>query len=207
MRTRRNRKGGEGFFDKYNPFKPKPTTSPTNATLPTDATSKDAKTQLVNELTPEEIDEINKLQQEELTSWSKDKESVINADMEKIRKLDGKIRKYIIAGIGNYNVAQRTLDKINVNLTREEKSKYPCGSITCKQRGRKIKNALVELSNIDEHALGEIGLSGVMESLGNYWTGNKNNATRPETQPPVASEPAMGGTRRRSTRRRGNRRR
>ena len=206
MRTRRNRRGGEGFFDKFNPFKPKPTlpATSTDATLPTD-TSKDSKTPTVNELTPEEIDEINKQQQEEVQHWSKDKENAINADMEKIRKLDGKIRKYIIAGIGNYNVAQRTLDKMNVNLTREEKSKYPCGSVTCKQRGRKIKNALVELSNIDEHALGEIGLTGVMQSLGNYWIGNKNNATRPETQQD-APQPAMGGTRRRS-RRRGNRRR
>lgn len=147
--------------------------------------------QMVNELTAQELEEIKKQQTEELTTWSQDKENLIKADMEKLRKLDGKIRKAIMAGVAGYNIAQRRLDNINPNLTREEKSKYPCGSITCKQRGKKIKNALLEIAKIDEHALGEIGVAGTFESAGNYLLGNKNNDLKPGLQM------TQGGTRRR----------
>jgi len=145
----------------------------------------------VNELNAQELEEINKQQKEELTSWSKDKENLIKADMEKLRKLDGKIRKAIMTGIAGYNVTQRRLDNINPKLAREEKSKYPCGSVTCKQRGKKIKNALLEISKIDEHALGEIGVVGTFKSANNYLVGNRNNELKP--QPPMV----QGGTRRR----------
>lgn len=43
--------------------------------------------------------------------------------MEKLRELDGKVRKAILAGIAGYNVAQRRLDNLNPFLAREEKSK------------------------------------------------------------------------------------
>ena len=145
---------------------------------------------LINELTPQELEEINSQQGIEVGIWDKRKDKVIREQMEKLRKLDGKARKAILTGIAMYNVAQRRLDNLNVFLAREEKSKYPCGSVTCKQRGKKIKNALIYLSNFDEHALGEIGVLGQFESLGNYFIGNKNREERP---PPL---PRQGGSRR-----------
>ncbi len=145
--------------------------------------------ELVNELTPQELDEINKQQAEEVRDWNENKDRLIKDDMEKLRRLDGKVRKAIMAGIAGYNVAQRRLDNINPYLTRETKSKYPCGSVTCKQRGKKIKNALIELSKFDEHALGEIGVGGTIVSSANYFIGNRNNEVRPQPQP-------QGGSRR-----------
>ena len=52
--------------------------------------------------------------------------------------------------------------------------------VTCKQRGKKIKNALLEISKIDEHALGEIGVVGTFESANNYLVGNRNNELKPQ---------------------------
>jgi len=146
---------------------------------------------LVNELTPQELEEINKQQAEEVNTWNKEKDKNIKADMEKLRKLDGKIRKSILNGIIGYNVAQRRLDNLNPFLTREEKSKYPCGSVTCKKRGKKIKNALLELSKFDEHSLGEIGLGGFAVSAANYLVGNRNHEVRPQPQ-----STSQGGSRR-----------
>ena len=139
--------------------------------------------ELVNELTPQELEAIKKQQREEVYTWNKDKDIAIKNQMEKLRKLDGKVRKAILTGIAGYNVAQRRLDNVNPYLAREEKSKYPCGSVTCKQRGKKIKNALIYLSKFDEHALGEIGVLGQFASLGNYFIGNKNREERPQPKP------------------------
>ena len=144
---------------------------------------------LVNELTPQELEAIDVQQKEEVKTWTDEKEKPIKADMEKLRKLDGKARKAILNGIVGYNVAQRRLDNINPFLTRESKSKYPCGSVTCKKRGKKIKNALIELSKFDEHSLGEIGVGGFMVSTGNYLIGNRNHEVRPQAQ-------SQGGSRR-----------
>lgn len=149
----------------------------------------------VNQLTPQELDEINKQQMAEISYWDVAKDKRIKDDMEKLRKLDGKIRKAILTGVAGYNVAQRRLDNLNPYLTREAKSKYPCGSVTCKQRGKKIKNALLELSKFDEHALGEIGVLGQFESVGNYVIGNKNREERPQPKP-------QGGTPRKRKKRR-----
>jgi len=144
---------------------------------------------LVNELTPQELEAINEQQAVEVNTWDKEKDKNIKADMEKLRKLDGKVRKSILNGIIGYNVAQRRFDNLNPLLTREEKSKYPCGSVTCKKRGKKIKNALIELSKFDEHSLGEIGVGGFMVSTGNYFIGNRNHEVRPQAQ-------SQGGSRR-----------
>lgn len=145
--------------------------------------------ELVNELTPQELDEIKKQQEEDVSYWDKDKDKLIKDDIEKLRKLDGKVRKAIMAGIAGYNVAQRRLDNLNPFLTRETKSKYPCGSVTCKQRGKKIKNALIDLSKFPPEALGDFGVIGTAVSTFNYAVGNRNNAVRPQPQP-------QGGSRR-----------
>ena len=62
--------------------------------------------------------------------------------IDEIAKLDGKAIKGLIDGITTYNFTQRQFDKANPFLTRRLKSKYPCGTITCKQRGLKIQKAL-----------------------------------------------------------------
>ena len=114
-------------------------------------------------------------------------------EIDTLSKLNGKIRKALSASIGAYNVAQRRMDNLNPYLSRETKSNYPCGSITCKQRGRKIKNALVDLSQFSEEALGSIGVGTFVKSAANYLVGNNDQSRLREQQvpstPPPPTEP------------------
>ena len=89
--------------------------------------------------------------------------------IDEIAKLDGKAIKGLIDGITTYNFTQRQFDKANPFLTRRLKSKYPCGTITCKQRGLKIQKALKELLyEYPPEVLGEIGLTTRRESYKDY---------------------------------------
>jgi hypothetical protein len=92
---------------------------------------------------------------------------MINNAIYNLRNVPGKIRKAIVAAIGAYNVTQRRFDNLDPYLKRGVKSGYPCGTFTCKQRGKKIKKALVELSQVDEHALGNLGVGGVAVATAN----------------------------------------
>jgi len=65
--------------------------------------------------------------------------------IDELSRLDGKAIKGLVDGITSYNFTQRQMNKGDPFLTRREKSKYPCGTITCKTRGLKIQKALREL--------------------------------------------------------------
>jgi hypothetical protein len=110
-------------------------------------------------------------------------------EIDTLSKLNGKIRKSLSASIGAYNVAQRRLDNLNPYLSRETKSNYPCGSITCKQRGRNIKNALIDLSQFSEEALGSIGVGTFIKSAANYLVGNNDQTRRKEQVQPENPTP------------------
>jgi hypothetical protein len=91
--------------------------------------------------------------------------------IDEISRLDGKAIKGLIDGITTYNFVQRQFDKGNPLLTRRLKSKYPCGTITCKQRGLKIQKALKELLyEYPPEVLGEIGLTTRRKSYSDYLT-------------------------------------
>ena len=79
-----------------------------------------------------------------------------NKEMWKLSSLNGTSAKFIVTAITQHNMFQRRLDYSRGT----KKSKYNCGSITCKQRGQKIKNALKSLLTINNEALGNIGLIG-----------------------------------------------
>jgi len=87
--------------------------------------------------------------------------------IDELSRLDGSAIKQLISGITSYNIVQRKMDQANPLLTRREKSKYPCGTITCKTRGLKIQKALKELLyEFPPEALGEIGLVSKLSSYG-----------------------------------------
>jgi len=125
-----------------------------------------------NVLTQQELDAIKRELQEEISQTTilntnpvsynvKDPAKLqrIQNSIKLLGNVPGKIRKNIVSAISAYNVTQRRYDNFNPLLKREPQSGYPCGTLTCKQRGKKIKKALLELSQIDEHALGSIGVS------------------------------------------------
>ena len=124
-----------------------------------------------NILTPQELDAINREFQKELSETTRlntnpvsynvtdpAKLQMIKNSIVKLKNVPGKIRKNLVSAISAYNVTQRRYDNFDPLLKRGQQSGYPCGTITCKQRGKKIKKALLELSQIDEHALGSIGV-------------------------------------------------
>ena len=129
------------------------------------------------ELTPEENKELLYKVNDEIRqdadnlvtpnpNYLKDEYYKFNDEISEINNQPGKIRKGIVSAISGYNVADRMLNK----LTNKTKSKYPCGSITCKVRGRKIKKALLDMyTNYSEEALGSIGVSDALTSVGTYW--------------------------------------
>jgi hypothetical protein len=99
--------------------------------------------------------------------------------IDEIAKLDGKAIKGLIDGITTYNFIQRQGDKANPFLTRRLKSKYPCGTITCKQRGLKIQKALKELLyEYPPEVLGEIGLTTRRKSYVDYLTPFKSRTEK-----------------------------
>jgi len=91
--------------------------------------------------------------------------------IDEVSRLDGKAIKGLIDGITTYNFTQRQFDKANPFLTRRLKSRYSCGTITCKQRGLKIQKALKELLyEYPPEVLGEIGLTTRRKSYSDYLT-------------------------------------
>ena len=139
---------------------------------------------LVNQLTPLEKNQIHQLQMDEENNTIRDPQynQRIKDDMNKIRKRPNEIGKALVGAIGEYNVFRRRADNItlkNTSLFNSKKSGYPCGTETCKTRGKLIQNELKYLANLDIHALGEIGVLGNVASLGNYLVGNKMTEYRP----------------------------
>jgi hypothetical protein len=73
------------------------------------------------------------------------------------------------ASISGYNVYKRQRDHLNPYLTRTQKSKYPCGSITCKERGQEIKDALYKFASYSPESLGRMGMK-AFASNATDWT-------------------------------------
>jgi hypothetical protein len=77
---------------------------------------------------------------------------------ERLRNVEGKMRKDILAAIALYNKADIVKDMLTGRKTFKN-SDYKCGTIQCKTRGIKIKNALLQIAAMPASVLGsfEIG--------------------------------------------------
>jgi hypothetical protein len=153
---------------------------------------------LVNQLTPLEKSAIHQQQMDEENNTIRDPQykQKIEDSMNKIRKRPNEIGKALVGAIGEYNVFRRRADNLtlrNTSLFNSKKSGYPCGTETCKTRGKLIQNELKYLANLDIHALGEMGVLGNVASLGNYLIGNKVKEYRPDVSV------SKGGSKKRKT--------
>ena len=110
-----------------------------------------------------EVNEINREIDNEITTGT-NSDDVINADMHTAASYEGKIRKSLVSAIAAYNLFEKTKDQTNpmYALKKVARSKSKCGTVTCKARGKKIKNALIELLKLNEGALGNLGILGTV---------------------------------------------
>ena len=94
-----------------------------------------------------------------------------NEEIKALSQLKGSAITSIRNAISNYNDVQRRGDVFLKNTTLD--SVYPCKSITCKERGKKIQNALRDLLMFSPEALGQIGYStseSTMTSISNSFS-------------------------------------
>jgi hypothetical protein len=122
-------------------------------------------------LTLDEANEINAeivAEFDDVTATAKDKR--IDEGINIARNYEGKIKKALVGAIGAYNFSEQTIDKMNPNYITKKvaRSRTRCGTVTCKVRGRKIKNALKELLTLDEGALANLGLSAIAMGVVNH---------------------------------------
>lgn len=92
-----------------------------------------------------QLDVVNK--DENLTDFE-------NREIKALAKVKGSAIEIIRNSIYNYNDKQRRGD---VFFKDKNVSTYPCNSVTCKERGKKIQKALRELLMFSPEALGKIG--------------------------------------------------
>ena len=76
---------------------------------------------------------------------------------------NGKSIKGFTGAIAMYNAFKKGQDKFRLGLDRQ-KTPYPCGTVTCKERGQKMKEALAVLLCMSPDALGEFGMSSAFAS-------------------------------------------
>jgi hypothetical protein len=75
----------------------------------------------------------------------------------------GKSMKGLTGAIAVYNAFKQGQDKFRLSLDRQ-KTPYPCGTVTCKDRGQEMKEALAVLLCMSPDALGQFGLSNAFAS-------------------------------------------
>jgi len=97
----------------------------------------------------------------------------------RMRNSPGKLRKAILAAIGAYNTLEYGL---NHAMLREgyKTSPYTCGSIECKERGTKIKKALMNIAVLPANVLGAYGFVDTAMSALNH-VGQTRNFLRGKT--------------------------
>lgn len=120
------------------------------------------------------------------TPWN----TYLTQEINQLSLLNSKSAKAISGGISSYNVFQRRLDNANPSLQRDPKSTYPCGSTTCKERGQKIKDALIEIASYSPESLGSIGVTSVASNAIDWTLKGVGLRAKPNTDEPVnASQP------------------
>jgi len=82
---------------------------------------------------------------------------------------NGKSIKGLTGAIAQYNMFKKRADNFTRGLDRQQ-TDFTCGSVTCKERGQKIKEALTILSTFSPDALGSFGVMDSVASAFN-WAG------------------------------------
>jgi hypothetical protein len=121
------------------------------------------------------------------TSWN----TYLKKEINQLSLLNSKSAKAISGGISAYNVFQRRIDNGNLYLQREPKSTYPCGSTTCKERGQKIKDALIEIASYSPESLGSIGVTTVASSAQDWILKGIGVRNKPTNVAPDANNVAV----------------
>ena len=85
----------------------------------------------------------------------------------------GKSIKGFTGAIAVYNAFKKGQDKFRLGLDRQ-KTPYPCGTVTCKERGQKLKEALAVLLCMSPDALGEFGMSNAFASAFDWAASSKS---------------------------------
>ncbi len=84
----------------------------------------------------------------------------------------GKSIKGLTGAIAAYNVFKKGQDAFRKGLDRQ-KTPYPCGTVTCKERGQKIKEALTVLATFSPDSLGSFEMSSAFASAFDWMKNSK----------------------------------
>jgi hypothetical protein len=85
----------------------------------------------------------------------------------------GKSIKGLTGAIAAYNAFKKGQDAFKLGLDRQ-KTPYPCGTVTCKERGQKIKEALTVLATFSPDSLGSFDMSGAFSSASDWMNTSKS---------------------------------
>jgi hypothetical protein len=87
----------------------------------------------------------------------------VNKEMKAMTYMSkGKSIKGLTGAIAMYNAIKQGQDRFR--KVDRQKTPYPCGTVTCKERGQEIKEALAVLLCMSPDALGQFGLSNAFVS-------------------------------------------
>ena len=84
----------------------------------------------------------------------------------------GKSIKGLTGAIAAYNVFKKGQDVFKTG--NRQKTPYPCGTVTCKERGQKIKEALTVLATFSPDSLGSFEMSNAFASAFDWMKNSKN---------------------------------
>jgi hypothetical protein len=97
----------------------------------------------------------------------------VNKEIEAMTYMSkGKSIKGLTGAIAAYNAFSKGQDKFR--SVDRQKTAYPCGTVTCKERGQKIKEALTVLATLSPDALGAFGMSSAFTSAFDWATSSKS---------------------------------
>jgi hypothetical protein len=118
-----------------------------------------------------------------------------------IREAPGHLYKLLFSAIATYNVSQRVA---NLSVQQKANSGFPCGTISCKTRGKEIRNALKWMSeNLTCESLASIGKEAAVDGAANLvrdkandvfnWYNKTNvprNLSKPQIPPATSAPPS-----------------
>ena len=87
--------------------------------------------------------------------------------LRKISRLEGSALKALISAISVYNAGERAGNNLKFARNKYESNAYKCGSVTCKERGQKIINAMRILST--KYSAETLGALNLGTYLGTTW--------------------------------------
>jgi hypothetical protein len=117
------------------------------------------------------------------TPWS----TYVNKEISALSSYgEGKSAKALVVAIGSYNFLDRNTQLQKGLKFMQDRTKYTCGTMSCKERGFKIKQALTDLLTYSPDALASLGINSNMSNAYGYWLG-KPSAPVATNATPVAN--------------------